>query len=169
MTGQAIQRFAAKDDRDDRSYSNIYPRFLFVDVGFNMRPLDLCACIGRRQLSRLEISNANRRHNYKAIYDRLRECSGVYMPKPCDEIAYLALPLIFGKDLKKIQDILEDSGVQTRPLISGNFVRQPMMKTWGLDHPDPSIFTGAEQIHHSAIYIVTGGLRSIVMNWPLKL
>jgi CDP-6-deoxy-D-xylo-4-hexulose-3-dehydrase len=144
------------------SHKDIDPRFLFVDVGFNMRPLDLCAAIGRCQLRRLEETNGFRRANYEAIYNGLNGRKGIRLPSPPGEaeVAYLALPLLFppGVDLKRVQTALEETGVETRPIISGNFLRQPMMKRWGVETENPATFEGAEAIHRHGIYVGLHGV-----------
>jgi len=147
------------------AHPDIDPRFLFVDIGFNMRPLDLCAAIGRNQLKRLEASNRCRRENYEAVYTRLQAKAPLVhmvLPPKDAEVAFLALPLLFppSTNLENLQGELEGSGVETRPIISGNFLRQPMMKRWLPDEAmgDPAAFTGAETVHHQGIYIGLHGV-----------
>lgn len=143
---------------------DIDPKFLFVDVGFNMRPLDVCAVIGRRQLARLEDANAARRANYEAVFAGLAgKVEGLHVPAPPSDatVAFLALPILFppGTDVAATQSALGAMGVETRPVISGNFLRQPMMSRWGLDCGDPASLPGAEAVHHRGIYI---GLHGVV-------
>ena len=148
----------------------------FVDIGFNMRPLDLCATIGRNQLRRLEDANRCRRDNYEAVRTRLQAmepaihtvCPVMTLPTTLSttpsttEIAFLAIPLLFphGTNLKAVQEHLEQSNVETRPIISGNFLRQPMMRRWLPHEPtgDPVTFTGVETVHHQGIYIGLHGV-----------
>jgi CDP-6-deoxy-D-xylo-4-hexulose-3-dehydrase len=47
---------------------------------------------------------------------------------------------------------LSSKGVQNRPIISGNFARQPVFANYGIDL-NPEAYPGAEQVHLYSFYI----------------
>ncbi len=131
-------------------------RFLFADMGYNFRPTDITAVVGRVQLQKLDGFNANRRHNFVRMRARLADSPGVALPTVVDgaEVAFLALVIIVKEGaLEVFKERLEALGVETRPVISGNFVRQPCLTTWGVPLQDLEQFVGAEIVHWHALYI----------------
>ena len=46
---------------------DIDPRFLFVNIGYNLRPMEIQAAFGLEQLSRLPAMNESRRENVNRI------------------------------------------------------------------------------------------------------
>src|SRR5437667_10484732 len=51
----------------ERENPHIDPRFLFINVGYNLRPMEIQAAFGLEQLKRLNIMNQHRRHNFQRI------------------------------------------------------------------------------------------------------
>jgi len=122
------------DDPDAAAsrYPDIDGRFLFITSGFNLRPMEINAAIGLRQLKRLAGFNESRRR----IGRRLdRELAAL------DQAGQLSLtrhdprvtPAPFGYTvLCPARDVrdglvkhLDQAGIETRPVICGNLTRQP--------------------------------------------
>jgi len=61
------------------------------------------------------------------------------------------LPFILNnKNMKKdLQEYLEDSGIETRPLCSGNLLRQPFLKDYNLDIDNPKV----DYLHFNGFFI----------------
>jgi CDP-6-deoxy-D-xylo-4-hexulose-3-dehydrase len=132
-------------DRKDREeianrYGNLDPRFLFILPGFNVRPLELQAAIGLVQLSKLEGMLREREDlvlKTAALVARhtpwLRligsECLRQNSDRRDRRHSWMNMPFEVAADapltLKRTKEILEASGVETRPLIAGNIVRHP--------------------------------------------
>ena len=53
----------------EEKFPEIDPRFLFINVGYNLRSTDINAAIGRIQLKKLEKFNKNR-HDIGNIWDK---------------------------------------------------------------------------------------------------
>ncbi|MEO9590219.1 DegT/DnrJ/EryC1/StrS family aminotransferase [Rhodopirellula bahusiensis] len=132
-------------------------RYRFVNWGFNLRPTELQAAFGLEQLKKLDGMNDRRRElaNRFATYADSQswfECfdtpaSGVASP--------FALPMLLKGDAvgsrAELLDYLEQAGVETRPVVTGNFARQPAAKLLG--DVDPKDFPGAEWIHEQGFYL----------------
>lgn len=134
-------------------------RYLFADMGYNFRPTDITAVVGRVQLPKLDGFNACRRSNFERMQCRLAGAvAGIELPGvvPGAEVAFLALVLTVTDPrvlIDTFKQALEDQGVETRPVISGNFVRQPCLATWGVPHQAPETLPGAELVHHRSVYV----------------
>ena len=107
-------------------------RFTYINIGYNLKPLDLQAAIGLQQLKRLPSFIQKRKENFKRLYDGLSIYERYFilpesLPKadPC----WFTFPLTVKDDApfkrKDIVTFLEDHRIGTRPLFAGNIIKQP--------------------------------------------
>ena len=149
---------AAAADAAAAAHPDIDRRFLFIEAGLNFRPTEVNAVIGRIQLRKLDAMNAVRRQNLAALRTALsaRGFAG-YIPAWDPAIALLAIPIMFRSvTAARASAALEQRGVQTRPVISGNFTRQPVLRKWlpcSAAAIEPAAFPGAEAVHTQGLYI----------------
>lgn len=122
-------------NRDEIEAANpdIDPRFLFVNVGYNLRPMEIQAAFGQVQLARLNHFNEQRRSNAErlskelSVYeDRIRlvnEQSG-------GRSTWFGFSVITrDKDERKqLSDHLESRNIATRPIVAGNLALQPAFR-----------------------------------------
>jgi CDP-6-deoxy-D-xylo-4-hexulose-3-dehydrase len=136
-------------------------RFLFVNVGYNLRSTEINATLGSAQLKRLEEFNGNRRANYelvrKCVMGDARSVGRLRVLESDSDVdaAWFAIPLeVTCTDVGVYKEYLTRNGVENRPIISGNFARQPALRKCGLDL-EVLDFPGAEQVHRQCFYIGT--------------
>lgn len=147
-------------DRGLKSKSN--NNFNFVNSGFNLRPLDLTAAIGFNQFKRLNLMSNIRKSNRKKIIESIKAS-----PKFKDQLEFLqpiknlkpswfGLPMLINKkylkNKNKYLSYLNKNGIETRPIISGNFVNQPSVKLYKLNHKNEK-FKGAQEIEDRGFFI----------------
>jgi CDP-6-deoxy-D-xylo-4-hexulose-3-dehydrase len=107
-------------------------RFTYINVGYNLQPMDLQAAMGLYQLKRLPEFIEKRKNNFKQIYTELSRYEQYFilpesLPKadPC----WFAFPITVKKDApfkrKDIVSFLEKRNIDTRPLYAGNLLKQP--------------------------------------------
>jgi CDP-6-deoxy-D-xylo-4-hexulose-3-dehydrase len=111
-------------------------KYTYSHLGYNLKPLDIQAAIGRQQLKKLEAFVAARRANHAALLTALR---------PYEEFLILPRatahsdPSWFGL-LLTVRDSapfarsdlvrhLEERHIQTRQLFAGNLLRQPAFQS----------------------------------------
>ena len=152
------------DDKEKyiKENPNIDPRFLFVNLGYNLRPMETQGAMGLNQLKRLDFKNNNRVTNHNRILDKLlndsRNLEIFSSPKKQinSEPAWFSLTIILGenyeKDYKSFLEYLTESGVENRPVVTGNFARQPVFKYLNIDI-NPESFKGAEILHNRGFFI----------------
>jgi len=160
------------DDKDKyiKNNPNVDPRFLFVNLGYNLRPMETQGAMGLNQLKKLDFKNSNRIINHDKILDRLlndsRNLEIFNSPKKQinSEPAWFSLTIILGekyeKHYKSFLKYLSCSGVENRPVVTGNFARQPVFKYLNIDL-NPESFKGAEILHNRGFFI---GLSCEIMN-----
>lgn len=142
-------------------------RFCFINIGYNLRPMEIQAAMGRVQLKRLKNLNNNRIKNYERIIDLLSKSNTkllrYFTKEPNSNPAWFALPFILNsktcsKDI--YLNYLESNNIETRPVVTGNFTKQPVFKDLNIDI-DPSTFVNAEIIHNQGFFI---GLPSYLLS-----
>lgn len=138
--------------RDD-----VDPRYSFVSWGFNVRPTELQAGFGLRQLTKLPAFNARR----KVLADRFFSFvdASRFLKRPAVEAqaspSWMALPVLVREgapfDRQALTVHLESEGVETRPVVAGNLARQPAAKLFeGLSGGH---LPGADVVHSRGFYV----------------
>lgn len=109
-------------------------KFLFQELGFNFEPSEMGAAFGLVQLDRLEQNIAARERNFAAQYAFFKDYEDWFiLPRqlPGARTGWLAFPLTVRSEApftrRELQIFLERRDIQTRPIFSGNVLRQPAM------------------------------------------
>lgn len=122
----------------EKKYPNLDKRFVFVNSGFNLRPTDISAAIGNSQFSRLNNFINIRKENRVKIIKALKSSKKwknqyefLSVNKNVNP-SFFGFPIIISKKYKKLKKQLlkelEVKGIESRPIISGNFLNQPAAK-----------------------------------------
>ena len=123
-----------KDDIDGISYDG---KFVYVERGFNMRPVDAQAAFGLEQFKRLPKFAEIRKSNFSKLYEFFSAFSFLNLPVSQFDPNWLALPLTLNKEAKfkrfELVKWFEDHDIQTRPIFSGNVLRHPVFKNLSQD------------------------------------
>ena len=146
----------------EQLYPDIDSRFLFINVGYNLRPLEVQGAMLNVQLDKLHQFNACRRDNLKRIREALSRHNKFSSLMSLMEAAENVDPAWFGlgvlvhrpyahQRLEFLQ-YLEKNGIENRPIISGNFIRQPCISAF-CDNECPENYPGAEAIHTRGFFI----------------
>ena len=146
----------------DRGLSNKKDNFNFINSGFNLRPSEISAAIGINQFKRLETFKKIRSKNRKKIIDTLKKSKlwnnqfSFIDPIEHLEPSWFGLPILvnkkFVKRKKKLLNHLNKKGIETRPIISGNFLNQPAIKLYKLNSKNEK-FPGAQEIEDRGFFI----------------
>jgi len=138
-----------------KKYPQLDSRYIFYNSGFNLRPTDINASIGLSQFKRLDKVVKARFENKKRIINALisdkRWNNQFHFINDSLKIkpSYMVLPILLNEryyNKKNIYiNILERSGIETRPIISGNFLRQPAAKLYKFKQRAED-FVGAQKI-----------------------
>lgn len=138
-------------------FSEIDPRYAFVNWGFNMRPTEMQAGFGLHQIEKLPGFNDRREVLAGRFSEFINKTESLRFPV-IDAKArpiWFALPIILQKGApftrKDIVSHLEAEGVETRPIVAGNLARHPVAEIFSEFRE--STFSGADYIHQNAFYI----------------
>ena len=114
----------------------------FINSGFNLRPTDISASIGNSQLKKLKKISLIRQQNFKSIRSALLDDKrysnkfDIIEENINNKIVWFGIPIILKSAEKnyknRVTNKLNKFGIDTRPLISGNFAKQPAIKLYKL-------------------------------------
>lgn len=143
-------------------YDNIDPRFLFVNMGYNLRPMEIQAAFGLEQIKRLEEMNISRQVNFNNIHEAFLSHPlwkhQLLFPKSPKNITscWFGFPFLMnpniGIERKKLTKNLMIHGIDTRPIVSGNMALQPAIKYFNVD-TSMGPFTNAQLIHDRGLFV----------------
>ena len=146
----------------DREVSNKKNTFNFINQGFNLRPLEVSAAIALSQLKRLKKMVQIRKYNRDKILKSLKDS-----PKWVNQFSFFessrylrpswfSIPLLINKNFLKNKKTylkkLEKYKIETRPIISGNFINQPSVKLYKLKFNKKN-FKNSQEIEDRGFFI----------------
>jgi CDP-4-dehydro-6-deoxyglucose reductase, E1 len=110
-------------------------KYVYSNIGYNMKPLDTQCAIGIEQLKKLPDFTKARKKNFNALYDFMKKYEDRFiLPRslPKAEPSWFAFPLTIREDArftkKDFVTFLESKLIETRMLFAGNILRQPGYK-----------------------------------------
>jgi len=139
-------------------YPEIDDRWLFVSLGYNLRPTDINAAIGLVQLEKLPAFIRNRQNTRQHLLELLRGKSRwlrfqVERPGHMHSafgFSFLVDPQApFTREM--FQAHLESNRIETRPIVGSNFARQPVMKH--LPNRIHDVLTNADRVHYHGLMV----------------
>ncbi len=145
----------SRDKKTAVKYPHLDPRYIFINSGFNLRPLDVQAAIGMSQFKKLDKFKTIRKQNRERIIESLisderwnNQFDFINVPKNQDP-SYMVFPIFLSKKYKNKKEIfikkIEKLGLETRPIISGSFTNQPSSNLFKLNLSNKK-FKGAEYV-----------------------
>lgn len=105
-------------------------KYVYSHFGYNLKATDMQAAIGCAQLKKLPDFTEKRRRNFARMREQLKGLEDSFiLPQPCPESNPSWFGFLItckeGVDKNKVVQYLEDHGIQTRMLFSGNLIKQP--------------------------------------------
>jgi len=146
----------------DRGLKNNKSNFNFINSGFNVRPSEISAAIGYNQFKRLNKLKNVRFLNRNKIINSLKSSNKwknqftfIEADKKLQP-SWFGLPILINKKFiskkNRFLDYLNKCGIETRPIISGNFINQKSVKLYNLN-PNKLKFKGAQEIEDRGFFI----------------
>ncbi|PSW03857.1 DegT/DnrJ/EryC1/StrS family aminotransferase [Photobacterium lipolyticum] len=105
--------------------------FRFVLPGYNLRPLDMSGALGIEQLKKLPEIVKGRRDNAVTFQKVFTDIEGLEVQKEVGESSWFGFALIVKNGKVKRDELvkaLTEHGVDCRPIVAGNFVRNDVVK-----------------------------------------
>jgi len=157
----------SRDRTDSRNwhqgFSHSDSKFVFVTTGYNVRPMEIQAAAGRTQLRSLGAFVDRRREIVQMLYRAIAGTSlriigyERFLLNPRSH-SWMLVPIQITCDSgsKKRQDLLEsleELNIETRPVLTGNFLSQPAMRRIGPEPINPEDFPQATKIAETSFLV----------------
>ncbi len=133
-------------------------RYLYVEIGYNMKMTDVQAAIGLAQLQKLPAFVEARKRNFRQLYEGLRPYKEfLILPKWSERAdpAWFALPLTVTQGApfsrRDLITFLENRNIETRLLLAGNLIRQPGYRE--IEHRTVGELPNADRVLRSSFFV----------------
>jgi CDP-6-deoxy-D-xylo-4-hexulose-3-dehydrase len=145
-------------------------KYVYSHLGYNLKPLDVQAAIGRQQLRKIEDFVAARRANHARLVAALRPYEEfLILPRatPHSDPSWFGLLLTVRPGApftrRELVDHLESHHIQTRQLFAGNLTRQPAFRN--VDFRVVGDLANTDRIMNDAFFIgVYPGLSAAMLD-----
>lgn len=129
-------------------------RYVYEEIGFNMKPLELQCAMGRVQLKKLESFREARLKNEKlmrAVFEKYPQFELIKSPENA-EVCWFSFPILCkGIARKKVMDTLEANNIECRTIFSGNVLRHPAYKD--IDYASHSEMPNADRVMKDGMFL----------------
>ncbi len=145
-----------------KMYKNLNDNFLFINSGYNLRPTEVQAAMASSQFKRLSVFNKIRNQNRLKIIQSLKKSGEwknqfefVKYDKKINPswfgIAFMINRKFINKK-EKLLKFLKNKGIESRPILSGNFLNQPATKIYNLNSKNMK-FKNADDVEKRGFFI----------------
>ncbi len=138
----------------ERDYEHL--EFLFDYMGYNVRSTNLNAAIGIEQLKKVDDSIFIRKENHKLFHNLMSGDRRFILQKVnFEENSSFCLPLILESKEKrnKLLKELKDYGIESRPVVGGNLLRQPVFSHRLKEKYRNDQCDFSDRIHYCGMYL----------------
>ena len=133
-------------------------RYLYVEVGYNLKMTDIQAAIGLAQLDKLPDFVAARKRNFACLYEGLKPYQEFLLLPAWSERAdpsWFAFPITLRPGApfarRNLTDWLEGMNIETRLLFAGNIVRQPGFRH--IEHRTVGALPNSDHVLRSTFFV----------------
>lgn len=129
--------------------------FRFVLPGYNVRPLEMSGALGRTQVTKLPALLAGRRKNARIFVETFSGREDVRIQQENGESSWFGFAFILTGPLAgrrpEVVAALTSAGVESRPIVAGNFTRNPVMAH--LNATVPEGLPAADEVHDNGLFV----------------
>ena len=149
-----LARESERYDDYVKLYPDISKQFLFVTDGYNFRNHELGAVLGLSQLKRLDSYIERRNSNYQLFIDLISKYSDKFkVPVFHSGCSNFCLPLLCKEkeDADKLKRLFDDNGIEHRPIIGGNLLKQPFLSNYSIVTNKSNLTV--DFVHYNGVYL----------------
>lgn len=126
-------------------------KYMYARIGYNLKMNDLSAAAGVAQLDRLEGFIQKRRENWQFLYDNLKDLPiEIVQATPDSNPSWFGFAFLTERR-NELARYLDERGVDSRPVMGGNLVRQPAYR--GVEYEVRGNLDGANAVYERGIWI----------------
>lgn len=129
--------------------------FNFVLPGYNVRPLEMEAAVGREQLRKLPEFIAARRRNAARFLSVMADDDRFQVQREIDQSSWFGFSLLIrpGSGLTRagVVEALAKASIECRPIVAGDFTQNPVLQH--LEHSIPFTLSNAQYLHGRGLFV----------------
>lgn len=138
-----------------KKQDEFYESFNFIMPGYNLRPLEIEAAIGREQLKKLDTIIEQRRENAKYFVEKIQGINNIRIQQEIQESSWFGFAMILEGSLKEkrseLVKVLKENEIEVRPIVAGNFTKNEAIKY--LNYEISGELNGADEIHNCGFFV----------------
>lgn len=139
----------------DKSGDTFDDLFRFVLPGYNLRPLEMSGALGTEQLKKLPALLEGRSRNASYFRSRFGNSPDVRLQREVGHSSWFGLSILLeGRLAGRRRDVVNAfsaAGIETRPIVAGNFTRNPVMAY--LNGIVPDALPAADRVHFDGLFL----------------
>lgn len=146
-------RNLSNDSSFNTKKDKFYEMFNFIFPGYNVRPVEMEAAIGREQLKKLDDFLKERKSNGKYFLDLFSNIDSISVQKNHDDSSFFGFPIIFKKesDRKKFIELCDENNIEYRPIVAGNFTKNKVIEYF--DYSIHDELKNSNILHNNGLFI----------------
>ena len=144
-------------------------------MGYNFLPSEISAAFALEQIKKLKKNIDTREKNFKKLYNFFKKFNHFFeLPSQNKYLKtpWLAFPLLIKDNSnlarKKLQIFLEQKGIQTRTIFTGNILRQPIMENKKFKRSNKKFLNSDNVMKNGILIGCHHGLTSKEINYKMK-
>jgi len=138
-----------------KSSNSFYESFNFILPGYNLRPLEMEAAIGIKQIKKIEKIIKTRRKNADYFVEIFKDNKNISIQKEIGESSWFGFAVMLKNELKgqrdKVIKFLTENGIEVRPIVAGNFTRNTVIRYF--DYEISGELKIADYIHENGFFV----------------
>jgi CDP-4-dehydro-6-deoxyglucose reductase, E1 len=143
-----------KNHVTDKSDDWFEESFRFVLPGYNVRPLEMSGAIGIEQLKKLPSFIIQRRKNAELFIKLFKDDKRFLVQKEIGKSSWFGFSfIIIDKSInrKEIIDLLTKNNIDTRPIVTGDFTKNEVMKFF--DYEIHNTLNNSNHLHYNGFFV----------------
>lgn len=146
-------RNLSEDSPFNTKKDKFYEMFNFIFPGYNVRPVEMEAAIGREQLKKLDGFLKERKSNGKYFLELFSNIDGISVQKNQDDSSFFGFPILFEKESerKKFIELCDENNIEYRPIVAGNFTKNKVIEYF--DYTIHDELKNSNILHDNGLFI----------------
>lgn len=150
-----IRELPDKNFVHDKTGDLFEDSFCFALPGYNVRPVEMSGAIGIEQVKKIPTIIEERRRNGAYWVTTMSTMEDVRLQKEVGKSSWFGFSMVLEGALagrrREVGAALTSAGIESRPVVAGNFTRNPAMKY--LDSTVPEALPAADAIHFNGLFV----------------
>ncbi|WP_424445434.1 DegT/DnrJ/EryC1/StrS family aminotransferase [Microbacterium sp. CH-015] len=129
--------------------------FCFALPGYNFRPVEMSGALGIEQVKKIPMIIEERRKNGAYFTEAIGSVEGIRIQREVGESSWFGFSMVlegaYAGRRRELGAALSAAGIESRPIVAGNFTRNPVMGYLNAEVPDA--LPAADAVHFDGLFI----------------